>query len=295
VVVVNRMRWGQTVIPNAFIDRYLAAANGEYVKVYLLLLRLMDESSLSVANLADRLELTEKDVIRALNYWEKVGLIRLSFADSQLQQMTILELPEEKNETVAQDGVSIVFDHMTDETGVAVSKTGSEAQDADPSDVSAGGLEESLKKERSADQPTLEQLPPEKKTEFKQLIFVSEQYLGRTLTRKDLELFSRMYLDYRFSSDLIEYLVEYCVDNGHKTVKYMEAVADGWNADEIRTVQQAKAQSQAFRDSRKKAEAERPAAGRKMQAVNRFHNYVQRTTDYNAILQEEARKNGADE
>ena len=35
MVVINRMRWGQTVVPNAFIDRYMPAANGEYVKIYM--------------------------------------------------------------------------------------------------------------------------------------------------------------------------------------------------------------------------------------------------------------------
>ena len=35
----NRMAFQGTVVSNAFIDTYMAAANGEYVKVFLYLLR----------------------------------------------------------------------------------------------------------------------------------------------------------------------------------------------------------------------------------------------------------------
>ena len=31
---------GQTLVPNVFIDQYMAEANGEFVKVYLCLLRM---------------------------------------------------------------------------------------------------------------------------------------------------------------------------------------------------------------------------------------------------------------
>ena len=52
-------------------------ANGEYVKVYLLLLRLLNDTKtpLTVSGIADILDDTEKDVIRALNYWKKKGLL----------------------------------------------------------------------------------------------------------------------------------------------------------------------------------------------------------------------------
>ena len=61
-----------TSIDNAFIDSYMAEANGEYVKVYLLLLRRMGETSpFSVSEFAEILENTEGDIIRALKYWAK--------------------------------------------------------------------------------------------------------------------------------------------------------------------------------------------------------------------------------
>ena len=35
MVLVSHVNVGQTIVQNTFIDRYMAAANGEYVKVYL--------------------------------------------------------------------------------------------------------------------------------------------------------------------------------------------------------------------------------------------------------------------
>ena len=48
-----------TCVDNAFIDSYMAKANGEYVKVYLLLLRRMESSSpFSVSEFAEILDNT---------------------------------------------------------------------------------------------------------------------------------------------------------------------------------------------------------------------------------------------
>ena len=63
-----------TLVSNEFIDRYLAEANGEYVKVYLYLLRHKDEP-MSPGKIADGLNHTEADIRRALAYWEKLGVI----------------------------------------------------------------------------------------------------------------------------------------------------------------------------------------------------------------------------
>ena len=67
-----------TCVDHAFIDSYMAKANGEYVKVYLLLLRRMESSSpFSVSEFAEILDNTEGDIIRALKYWAKKGLLTI--------------------------------------------------------------------------------------------------------------------------------------------------------------------------------------------------------------------------
>lgn len=66
-----------TLVDNHFIDCHMVKANGEFVKVYLFLLRHLNSSpvALTISTIADCLDNTEKDILRALNYWEKEGLL----------------------------------------------------------------------------------------------------------------------------------------------------------------------------------------------------------------------------
>ena len=68
-----------TMVPNEFIDRYMPEANGEYVKVFLYLLRHNGEE-ITPTRIADALELTEGDVRRALTRWQREGLIAVAQA-----------------------------------------------------------------------------------------------------------------------------------------------------------------------------------------------------------------------
>ena len=63
-----------TAVANEFIDTYMAAANGEYVKVYLYVLRHQGKE-ITIELIADALNHTESDVRRALSYWEKAGVL----------------------------------------------------------------------------------------------------------------------------------------------------------------------------------------------------------------------------
>lgn len=73
-----------TVVTNEFIDEYMPAANGEYVKVYLYLLR-HEERAVEIAEIADALNHTEADVKRALGYWEKAGVLVFEPEDREIQ------------------------------------------------------------------------------------------------------------------------------------------------------------------------------------------------------------------
>ena len=73
----NRFQTNATLLPNDFIDNYMVDANGEFVKVYLFLLRHLDDpcSSITISTIADCLNNTENDILRAFRYWEKAGLL----------------------------------------------------------------------------------------------------------------------------------------------------------------------------------------------------------------------------
>lgn len=200
-----------TLIENEFIDHYMAKANGEYVKVYLLLLRHINkpDSSLSISKMADCLENTEGDIIRALKYWEKTGLLTLMY-DSD-QNITGIDLG-----------------HREETSGMA---TNTEIAPVAPPLVTP--VKES----------SLVEKVPRNRKELKQILFIAEQYLGKTLTRTDVDAITYFYDTLGFSADLIEYLIEYCVENGHKSMHYIQKVALSWADAQITTVEQARCSS----------------------------------------------------
>lgn len=199
LTLTNQAKKTVTVLENEFIDRYMPKANGEYVKVYLMLLRHLDESASLPApsRLADLLECTEKDILRAFKYWEGQGL---------------LEYKEEAPDRSLQAEVS--------------------PSEASLTAAPVSGTDKSVNTRKHSN-----------RKEFKELLFVAEQYLGKTLSATDINAITYFYETLQMSADLIEYLIEYCVENGHKSIHYIQKVALSWHSQDIHTVEQAKTNS----------------------------------------------------
>ena len=202
LTLMNHAQSTTTVLENEFIDRYMAKANGEYVKVYLLLLRHLHEPSgtLTISEIADKLECTEKDVTRALNYWKKQGLL--------------------------------------DYASVADVSDNSKSSSVKTEDTSEAGLSAPVKTPAASGSRK-----SRRNKEFKQLLFVTEQYLGKPLSSTESEAMIYFYETLQMSAELIEYLIEYCVENGHKSMHYIQSVALSWHKQNIKTVAEAKSTS----------------------------------------------------
>ena len=82
--------------------------------------------------------------------------------------------------------------------------------------------------------------------EFSQLLYIAQKYMNKVFTPRDCQVFAYLYEDLGMGSELLEYLVEYCVQNGHTSVRYIEAVARNWHEKGIRTAQEAKDYSSAY-------------------------------------------------
>lgn len=220
-----------TILDNTFIDQYMAKANGEYVKVYLLLLRCLYDpsSSLSLSDMADRLENTEKDITRAIHYWAKEGLLSI------------------EHDAVGQIS-GICFGAAFDAPAPDDHPSSSD-QDAAPIRVSAETFEHTDSRIASgaASIPTISQYKSRK--EFKQLLFIAEQYIGKTLSPSDVETVTYFYDTLQFSADLVEYLIEYCVENGHRSMHYIKSVALAWADSGITTVEEARLSSSRYNKS----------------------------------------------
>ena len=75
---------GVTIISNIFIDYYMPQANGEFVKIYLYLLRCLNggQTDLDLTAVADVFSCTESDILRTLRYWESRQLVALAGKDT---------------------------------------------------------------------------------------------------------------------------------------------------------------------------------------------------------------------
>ena len=92
-----------TVLSNVFIDEYLKDANDAQLKVYLFLVRRLQAGDpVSISDMADRFNHTEKDILRALCYWEKCGVLTLKLSPDRttLQQIRLLPLSKGELEGV---------------------------------------------------------------------------------------------------------------------------------------------------------------------------------------------------
>ena len=169
ITLKNTLHHTTTILPNEFIDHYMIRADGEYVKIYLLILRLMNQNlPIQVDQLADTLELTRKDILRALKYWEKEGL---------------LVMEDESAQETAQ-GESGGSDTIMDRTG---------ADRTLQIPAGAGGSDSC---------PTLPQVPEKKSrniseiersikgTDLEQTLYMAETYLGRPLSASEIKQFS---------------------------------------------------------------------------------------------------------
>lgn len=204
-----------TCVSDQFIENYMPAANGDYVKIYLYLLYCVkNDTALSVQSLADLFQCTENDIKRALKYWETKGLLVME--ENELQEITALSL---SNGPSAAPKVSAKETAPLANTAPAPEKHNYSAE------------EMKAFKERS---------------EIRQLLFVCEQYIGKQLTRTDLETLLYFYEQLHFSTDLIEYLVEYSVSKNKRSLRYMEAVALEWHKKGIKTVEEAKMDSKPY-------------------------------------------------
>ena len=244
-----------TVLSNIFIDQYMPGAGGEFVKVYIYLLRLLADPSASVCLplLADRLNCTEGDISRALKYWSNEGLLILETDPSG--ELTGITLTEPSPDTQMELTATVSVPQSALAATAPISQTVSAATVSVPQSalaatapisqtVSAATI--STPQPDTAPSRSASALTPARIKELKenedvaQLIYICEQYLGKTLTPTDTRKILFFYDELKMSVDLIDFLIQYCVGRGHKSMRYIETVAMAWSKEGITTVEMAK-------------------------------------------------------
>lgn len=223
-----------TVVSNRFIDEYMKDANDAQLKIYLYLIRMMSANlPTSVSEIADKFNHTEKDVLRALKYWEKNRLLTLDYDENKV--LTGIHLQDLAGSPMAVQTPAAVS------LAPVVSIVSKQTLSSAPSSDNVSALSSSQEPQPFA-KPSYS---PDQLREFKdreataQLLFVAESYVGRPLTPSDMKTILYFSDCLKFSDDLIDYLLQYCVERDKRDFRYIEAVALNWAKEGITTPKEA--------------------------------------------------------
>lgn len=252
-----------TTVSDIFIDQYMPKANGEFVKVYLYLLRATGSGAgiATISEIADHFSNTEADIVRALNYWASEGILQMQTgADGQITGINLCSLAVTGMQAAQSNIQSDVADNATQnnmQNGVinnAVQNNmqsnvdNNTAQNISGADSQVQDSVMEKLKNQATDKPapsqkeyTLDEIKEFRKNpDISELFFIIETYLKHTLSSTDTNMVLYWLDELHFSTDLVEYLVEYCITKGHSSLRYMNKVALGWADAGIKTVDQAK-------------------------------------------------------
>lgn len=226
-----------TAVSNLFIDEYMEDANDAQLKIYLYLLRMMNaHQATSVSDIADKFNHTEKDVVRALKYWEKHRLLELDYDEGKTLvgiHMRDLTLPAGARRRGSADASTFV------PMPAAPLPSGVNEEVPIPAFPMAAAAHSLEKPVYSADQLRAFK----ERQDTAQLLFIAESYIGRPLTPSEMKTILYFTDVLHFSEDMIDYLLQYCVGKNKKDFKYIEKVAVNWAEEGITTPEQAQRQA----------------------------------------------------
>ena len=269
-----------TCVPNAFIDEYLAEASGEYVRVYLYLLRHLREN-LKIHSIADALNLTDYDIKRAIFYWEKRGIFKEGTAkavEEEIRSEEAARLSEEVlNRKQANNLTKLSFFAEINQKQLPLAEKNSSLAEQNVSFTQRNLLPIEEKKQEINEE------------EFEGILYVAQYLLPGGVSRSHIQKFEYMVEYLGMSSELIEFLLDYCASIDKTSPRYIESVALDWHEKRIQTVKQAKNLIEQF-DLTKKSRKQnaRQDAGKPEEKKNRFVNFKQDEVDYDSLAKEKA-------
>lgn len=221
-----------TQVSNDFIRNHMPAANGNYVKIYLYLLMTSQhtgtERNLSVSSLADLMECTENDILRALRYWEKNGLLYIAWQGDDISSIQL-----------TQTGTFAQPEPVVETAATMVPETPAPAPAVTPTVPTV-----SIPERQTYTPLQAEALA--KDIEINKTLDTIEQLLGEPVSPAHLQLVLYFMCDIGFSSDLVITLYETAVHKGKKKPNYIEAIGINWAKQGITTRAEAHAESESF-------------------------------------------------
>ena len=263
-------------LPSEFIDKYMLKANGDYIKVYLFMLRNADRL-INPEIIADALELTIKDVERAIAYWCKSGVLiekaenigKLGNGDDFEEVLITKGMPSkeelEEARRILAAAKEVYKRREMLEAGMGAealkennvkSESPDEAKDLKESDCKAPDATKDSDVENNSESEAKAEIPEEKPEppklpdrslvdltklkgdeDFQELVFCVQTYTEKIFTPTDTEKLAYLYDVVGMSKDLLEYIAEVSVQKGKKSINYIERVALSFHEKGITTVE----------------------------------------------------------
>ncbi len=267
VTLTNHFLECSTQVPNRFIDEYMPHANGSFVKVYLYLLRQMSSgtTTLTIESMADMLSNTEADILRALHYWEKQGILSISAKDGQPDGICLLPFPEDENSVRHFVRPASTKDSIYDrrpeskaeqETAATKVTYPEHIYEPDLQHTSEPDLQHTseldLQYTSEPELPKRHTYSPlqaealKKDEEIDACLSMVEALLGTTMGDAHMQLVLYLMSDLGFSSELVITLYETALSRGKNKTAYLEAIALDWAKKGIRTAKEALEEASSF-------------------------------------------------
>ena len=220
-----------TSVSNIFMDEYMPRANGEFIKIYLHLLRLVNSNNdiadeLTTERIADKFNMLESDVIRALNYWAEQNLITLSYnSQKEISGITLESILRNRY---------IVKGITSTETNLLASASGQ--SESIPVPESTGHVIPAKRKYTPR-----EILDFADNDTFNDVQLLAQTYLGRPLSSNDINSILYMIDGLCFDADFIEYIMDAFIKDGFNSLSSIEKRAVEYAKKDINSIEEAKA------------------------------------------------------
>ena len=219
VRLTTARRRAVTEVSDIFIDEFMNDANEVQLKLYLYLLRhSAGDEGLDISGMADALNFSERDIMRALKYWEKQKVLKVTLSGEG-----------KKADTEALEGISLL-----DLSGVTVNQM-------------TNGTEKKEDKAKVAEAAENREFSAAEINEFAEnedsriLITAAEMYFGRPVGTGELRSIMYMVKRLKMNPSLVDYLMQRSLERGIKKFSEMEKIASRWKEAGVSDVASARA------------------------------------------------------
>ena len=185
-------------IENIFINEYMPAAPGDYVKVFLFAI-MYAEHGLNMSNetMAKQLGIDEAVILEAWDYWESMGAIKKRYVDS-----------------FGKVGFTVEFLNLKELLyGKNTQPVRSETKKKEKENIFGNKAVKNM---------------------FQNI----EKIYGRAMSSSEINQILAWLADYNATAEVIEFAMKYCVDKNKTSLKYIEKVVKEWTSAGMETTAQ---------------------------------------------------------